>query len=278
MRAPAAARPSAAPEVAAAPAVTAAPAVFMSDLGGRIRPVLGLGLAALTLSGCAVSQSHFEESRSAAGVGLVQVSSESGDFSYQGAQTEVFSIAGESWGVAFKEDAAHEHEDGNALAIDASGGALRLDATSRSGSAGIHLDLTGPVLMSSDISLDDGDAELYDVIGYALVTADSVEARRLEGGADLFARDGGVVAELYPAPGESVRIEAVNGSVDLTLPFGGAYDLQVWGDPEHTLEIDDFGFHSQAMDAAYFAGRAGRGDIQVTVIATGGDVRVRSGW
>lgn len=267
MRAPAAARP---------PAPTQG--IFMSAIGGKTAPALVVVASALSLSGCAVSQSHFDESRSAAGVGLVQVSSESGDFTYQGAQTEVFSIAGESWGVAFKEDAAHEQEDGNALAIDTSGGTLRLDATSRSGSAGIHLDLTGPALMGSDISLEDGDAELYDVIGYALVTADTVEARRLEGGADLYARDGGVVAELYPAPGESIRVEAVNGSVDLTLPFGGAYDLQVWGDPEYSVQIDDFGFHSQAVDAAYFAGMAGRGDIQVTVIASGGDVRVRSGW
>lgn len=255
-------------------APTARPSIFMSSIGAGAAAVILAG----NLVGCAVSESHFDETRSATGIGLVSATMDAGDFTYNGGSTGVFSIDGSSWGMAFKEEAAAEHKEGNELAIDTAGGALRLDATSRSGSAGIHLDVDGPQLMGMDLSLDDGDAQISDVIGFSLVTADSIRMDRVEGGADLFARSGSVNVDLFPAPGETIIIEAASGSVDLTLPYGGSYDLQIWGDPEYMLEVDDLGFHSTALDVAYFAGRSGRGDTRITVIATGGDVRIRSAW
>ncbi len=257
---------------AAAATRPSSPSIFMSGLGPAKLVIVGL-----LASGCALSTSPFEETRTASGVGQVQARLDSGDFDYAGRSTEMFRIDGNSWGRAFKEEAAEEHKSGNELAIDTAAGALVVEGYSRSSSAGIDVYVEGPQHMGLDLSLDSGDADIEGLVGFSLITADSVDIVA-EGGADIFARSGSVDADLYPAPGEVIRIEAISGSVDLTLPYGGSYDLQVWGDPEYTLEIDDLGFHSQALDAGYFAGISGRGDTPVTVIVSGGDVRVRSAW
>ena len=60
----------------------------------------------------------------------------------------------------------------------------------------------------------------------------------------------------------------------LALPYGLPYDLQVWGDPEYPMAIEDLGFSNMVASDAYYAARSGNGSVRVDVYASGGEVRI----
>jgi len=218
------------------------------------------------------------ETIDATGVSLVQAKVERGDVDYSGGSPQTFQISGSSWGMAAQDDRAFEREEGNAYAVSVSAGALQLSSASQYSNAGVNFDILGPSAMSMDVETGSGDVRLANIAGYQLVTADDIDLVNVIGSADLYSRDGDIDAEISPAPGDAIRIEAVDGEVILALPYGQAYNLQVWGDPEYEMIIDDLGFHSVQTGPAYYAGIAGRGDIPVDVFVTGGSVRIMQTW
>jgi len=237
-----------------------------------MRPSL-ICIAALS-TGCAISESRFDQKLSASGVDLVLVSVERGDFDYQGNNTQTFAIDGRSWGMAFQEETAHERQDGNASDVHTEGNTLLVSATSTSGSSGVDFYVEGPDTLSTDITLDHGDVSLANMAGYQLITADSVDLDNMVGSVDAYARSGSIDASISPGPGDVIRLEAMDGGIDLALPYGLPYDLQVWGDPEYPMAIEDLGFSNMVASDAYYAARSGNGSVRVDVYASGGEVRI----
>jgi hypothetical protein len=228
--------------------------------------------------GCTTVQDNFTEQLSASGINMISASLDSGTLSYRGAATQDFTIDGRSWGMATKAERAEERLSGNSYAFGLDGRALVLQSQSDTGLAGVDFDITGPMAMSTEIRATDGSVELSDLSGFQQVSAERIDAERIYGGVDLLATSGSLDAEIYPGPGDAIRIETYSGDVELTLPWGGGYDIQVWGDPEYTMEVEDLGFYSAATAPAYFAGVSGNAAIRVDVFVTGGSVRIDSAW
>lgn len=235
-------------------------------------------IPAMLLIGCTTVQNTFTEQLSASGVGLISADLDSGSLSYNGLSTETFTIDGRSWGMATQADRAEERLSGNSYTYGLSGSALVLQSQSDTGMAGVDFDITGPMAMSTAIEIDSGSVELEDMSGYQQIVADSIDVEGLYGSVDLLATSGSLKAEVYPGGGDDVRIESWSGDVELLLPWGGSYDIQVWGDPEYSMEIEDLGFSSSATAPAYFAGVSGSGATRVDVFVTGGSVTLRSTW
>jgi hypothetical protein len=233
---------------------------------------------AMLLVGCTTVQNTFTDQLSADGIALLSADLDSGSLQYTGASTGTFTIDGRSWGMASKKERAEERLSGNAFSYGLSGDALVLSSQSDAGLAGVDFNITGPFAMSSDVDIDSGDVELSGMSGYQQLRAERIDVSDIHGSVDLLATSGSLDAEVFPGPGDSVRIESWSGDVTLTLPWGGSYDIQVWGDPEYTMAIDDLGFYSTATAPAYFAGVSGSAATRVDVFVTGGSVTVRSAW
>lgn len=242
----------------------------------RAPPLL---IASVLLSvGCTTVQDTFTDQLSASGISMVSASLDSGTLSYRGVATEDFTIDGRSWGMASQAERASERLSGNTYAYGLDSGALVLQSHSDTGLAGVDFNVTGPMAMNTAIDAADGSVELSGLSGFQHVSARRVDVEGIYGGADLLATSGSLDAEIYPGPGDSIRIETYSGDVELTLPWGGGYDIQVWGDPEYAMEIEDLGFYSAASAPAYFAGVSGSASIRVDVFVTGGSVRIDSAW
>jgi len=228
--------------------------------------------------GCTTVQNTFTDQLSASGVSIIAAELDSGTLSYRGASTQDFTIDGRSWGMASKAERAEERLSGNTYAYGLAGSSLVLQSHSETGLAGVDFDITGPMAMSTSVDASSGSVELSNMSGFQQVSAQSIDAQDLYGGVDLLATSGSLDAEVYPGPGDSIRIETYSGDVELTLPWGQGYDIQVWGDPEYTMEVEDLGFYSAATAPAYFAGVSGNASVRVDVFVTGGSVRIDSAW
>ncbi|MFT5680710.1 MAG: hypothetical protein ACI8RZ_001616 [Myxococcota bacterium] len=228
--------------------------------------------------GCTTVQDSFTDQLSADGVGLLSADLDSGTLSYVGGATDTFTIDGRSWGMATQKDRAEDRLSGNDYSYGLSGSALVLASQSDTGLAGVDFDILGPDTMNTAIEIESGSVELSGMAGFQQIVAERIDVDNLYGSVDLLATSGDLDAEVYPGPGDSVRIESWSGDVELTLPWGGAYDIQVWGDPEYSMMVEDLGFFSSATAPAYFAGVSGNGATRVDVFVTGGSVTVRSAW
>ena len=234
--------------------------------------------ALLLTTGCTTTSSTFVEQHSAEGIRTVSVSLDSGTFSYQGARSTAFLVEGDSWGQASNPDRAAERQAGNTWSVALGGDTLWLDAGSTAGLAGVDFHVTGPASMNTQITIGSGRAILSDVAGWADITADSIDITNLQGGAMLLARSGDIDATIFPQPGSTVRLEALSGDVALALPWGGSYDIQVWGDVESSMWIDDLGFGWSAAAPGYFAGIVGSGATRIDIYAPSGAVTVSALW
>lgn len=228
--------------------------------------------AAMTV-GCTTVQTTFTETIPAADVSALSVDLEQGSLFYTGASTGEVVIDGRAYGNGRNEEKASERQDGNSWGIDLDGAALSLTGNSDAVFAGVDFDVYGPKHINADIMLRSGGAHVENISGTVAITADSIDATNLTGSASLIASYGDVDASLAPRPGSTVRVEA-NGDVTLWLPWGGDYDLQVWGDPAYEMIIEDLGFGWTTSAPAYFAGQSGPATTRVDVYATGGDVRI----
>ncbi len=231
---------------------------------------------ALPLAACTTVAEPIAQELPADGVRRVVMEVEQGSLTYQGRhRADTLSLGGQAWGQASDEAVAQERLDGTDWAAGRDGDAIVARGSARSGMAGVDFDMAGPERVDVTLRTGDGSASLDGVIGRHLVVADRVEAWDVAGSAELRATAGGVTASLAPGPGDVVRVSADGGDVVLELPWGLAYDIQVWGDPEYAMTVHDLGFQYVVEDAGYFAAIAGPGTTRVDVVVTGGAVEIR---
>jgi hypothetical protein len=229
-------------------------------------------------TGCATVESTFTESIPAETVSTIVVDIEKGDFTYQGMRTDLIDIQGRSYGHGTSEDRAEERQDGTLWNIGLQGTELQLLGRTDAYLAGVDFDVMGPMALNTVILVEDGSASVDNLYGNILVQAERISATNLAGSVDLTATFGDLYAELTPVSGEHIRVDARDGDVDLWLPWGLDYDLQVWGDPGYEMIVADLGFGWTTAAPGYFAGQAGSARTKVDVYASGGAVRIHTYW
>ncbi len=226
------------------------------------------------LAACTVVESPIAATLPADGLRRVEANLDRGDFVYTATAPHEVQVRGTAWGRAGDTTVAQDRLEGVWFAAERQGSAALVSAGATTSGAGADLRLAGPATLGLSVAVGQGDVEVVGLRGHIVATADRVRITDAVGSADLYADWGGVTAELVPGPGEVVRIEA-EGDIDLTLPWGMPYDLQVWGDPEQQVIVEDLGFQYVMQDGPYLAAYAGSGSVRVDVIARGGDVRVQ---
>lgn len=231
------------------------------DQGTVMLPIVALSL----LTGCHVYNDPFDLALDAAGVDMVVADIDRGSFGYWGhSSLDSFAIEGESTGSGSSEAKARARAEANDWQIDVEGNELVISTSSRENGR-VNLDVDGPVRMHTDLILDSGGVYLEDVEGSHMITADSVETRDLVGDLDLYSRSGSVDVEIYPWEDHGrVYIEA-HGTTTLRMPAGLDYDIEVWGDPEYAMTIEDLYFYNSYMGEGYFSAESGSGTVEVDV-------------
>jgi hypothetical protein len=242
----------------------------------RGRPMLAFALPMhLQLIACQVVEAPFSQSFSAENIDILQMEVEKGDISYRGADVGVFDLNGRNWGRAGSEEKASERQEGNQWASEVTDETLSIWSRSHSNGAGIDFGIGGPVLMDTVFYTDAGSVSLTDLAGTHYIEATGASLDYVLGSTTVYAGSGGVSGDLVPAHGDSIYISS-EGDVSISLPFGLDYDLQVWGDAEHTVAVQDMGFYNTMQAGAYFAGLTGTGQTRVVVDVRGGDVSINA--
>lgn len=229
-------------------------------------------------SGCVTVQTRTTETLSSEGVAFVQGRTDSGDLAYDGIGIrEEFAVGIRSWGFGSGKRKAGARRDDNdfTVAVEADILALQAFAGDRSG---VDFSVVGPGIMHLDLATLNGDVVLANVEGSHIVTGDGITARNVVGDADLYSNSGGVDAEILPYEDGIVSVTSVNGGVDLYVPWGLEYDLNVIADPEFELVVEDLGFDTLVLEPGIAIGWRGRRSIQVDVFVTGGDTRILSAF
>jgi len=235
-----------------------------------------LSVGAMAAVGCTTVEKTFTESIPASDVATISVDLERGSFSYTGAPTSDILIDGRSYGSAADADRAAERQEGTDYTITLTGAELMLRGSNDAALAGVDFSVVGPPTINTSIVIDNGHVDIEDVSGAVFAVADSISVERLSGPVDLLARSGSIDAELLPRRGADIRVESQSGDITLWLPWGMDYDLQVWGDPNHEMLIEDLGFGWTTSAPGYFAGQAGPASTRIDVYASGGAVYVYS--
>ena len=238
----------------------------------RIFTLIPIAMAA---TGCVTVAQDFSETLPVVDEVTVLGTLDRGDFSYNGSSETDFLIDGRSWGRGSTKDNAKEHREGNTWLFESIEGVLEATGSSQSSRAGVDMDIAGPAMMDTDIITENGRVNLYDVDGIHAVTADYIDGRGLTGDVDFFG-DFSVDVDVWPYDFGIIRVESRNSDVYLSLPFGLSYDLQIWGDPEEVMVVDDLGFHTSYLGEGYFAAQSGDAGIRVDVYAYNGSVTVAS--
>lgn len=233
---------------------------------------------ATLMIGCTTVEKTFAESVPADNISVVRVDIDNGHFSYQGMATNNIDVTGRSYGYASNAERAEERQDGTTWGMTVTGAELNLSGRSDASMAGVDFSVAGPGRLNTSVYVQDGSATIDTLYGNILVDAESINARKISGNIDLVSRFGDIDAEILPNRGEMIRVEAQNGDVELWLPWGLDYDLQVWGDPEYEMVIDDLGFGWTTAAPGYFAAQTGPASTRVDVYATGGSVRIYMIW
>lgn len=241
-----------------------------------MRALMLIPLAALATA-CTVVDDVSEQAFPAVGIHTVRVDLDRGAASYQGRSTRVFDVTTRTWGESLIPGDAERNHSATRHAEQIEGGSLSLWGTSDYAGAGVDFDVTGPSVVDLEIRNAAGAVSAADAHGSHLLEGSSVQAARLSGSVDLYARTGTIDASLYPDRGDVVRVETEGGSVRLELPFGLDYSLNVWGDADYELSVEDLGFHRTMVGAGTFAASTGPGTVQVDVFAQGGSVTIVAG-
>lgn len=221
------------------------------------------------LAGCVVVEEPFTTELDATGVTLLRGDIERGSVDYNGSSTlDGFEVYGVSRGSGSSQTRAQRKEEGNSWVLEVDDDVLEVRADSRE-SGTVRFDIDGPTLMDTDIVVESGSVHIEDVVGNHYITAGRITAEQITGNVDLYSRTGGVRAEIED-PWTDVRIDSRGGGVDLYLPYGLDYDIEVWGDPEYSMNVEDLGFYDEYMGEGYFAAESGHADVRVTVKVIGG--------
>lgn len=254
------------------------PSEALSRKEAPVNPRLVLA-AVPSLAACTVVESPIAASLSVDGLRFVDARLERGDFAYTGAAPHQLDVRGSAWGRASDEAVAQGRLEGVWFLAERQGSAAVVASGVTSSGAGADLTLSGPAILGLSVAVAQGSIEINRVRGHLDATADGIRVVDAVGSADLLAGWGGVTAELRPRPGDVVRIEA-EGDIELRLPWGMPYDLQVWGDPDHQVVVSDLGFQQVIQDGPHLGAHTGSGSVRVDIHARDGDVRIEpiDGW
>jgi len=227
------------------------------------------------MTGCVQYESEFSDTLSAEGVAIVSARVDRGDVYYDVDSEAQFDIFGRSWGRGtLSKKAALRNQQANSYAVGIVDDGLLLDATSDYSRAGVDFEIDGPSYMDTDILTKSGTVTLEDVEGYHTVTASRIVTHRVIGDVVFVGTGMGLDVELYPYTDGYISLESSGGTVDVFLPFGGEYDVEIWGDVEYGVTVTDLGFDQFYLAEDYFAGERGSGAITVEIYASGGAVNL----
>lgn len=231
-------------------------------------------LLALSAAACARVEDGVDLQIPAEGLDRLVVTVDRGDVEVVGDDPTAFVVEGTSIGYGANENQAGEREDGNEVTLVAEGSDAVLESTSEFKRAWVDLEVSCPAVVDLDVWIKRGSAHLENIEGQHLVTADRITSRALMGSVDLLATAGGLDVDVWPWTDGEVLVESSAGDAILRLPYGGAYDLEVIGDPAWEMVIEDLGFHTTYQEPGYFAGTVGDGSIRVLVYVNGGSFQL----
>jgi len=229
----------------------------------------------LMLIGCAEVEKTFDEAIPSAGIVQLYADLDRGRVTYTGgADADQLAFEVRSWARGGSRSRAAAKERANDWGVQVIETELTAWGRSPSGTAGVDFSFNGPSIMDVEIVTLEGDAELYGVDGSHVVTADSVVGAAISGNADLYAARGGIQAELYPDFGSLIVLQAVGGDIAVGLPFGLQYDIEVFGDYDFPMDVQDLGFDYVSMSPGNFSAQTGGGNVVVQVFVEGGGLYV----
>lgn len=222
------------------------------------------------LTACTSLTESAESHHPAEGVTDVRARVESGDVSYTGRDWgEGFDVDIDSTAWGSDEEVVAQRLANNRWVSEPDGDTLHITGDSGSSASSVDFRIWGPEALNLDLRAEGGTVHASNVVGDHTLVGASVYASQVKGDVEIEAGSGGVDAEIWPYQGGTVTIHA-SGSVELELPWGGDYDLQVWGDPDYPMDVADLGFSNVVANPGYFAGRRGPGTTRIDVYVEGG--------
>jgi len=200
-----------------------------------------------------------------------------GEFTYQGGTPDQFVVDVRSWGQGSSKDRAAEKRDANSWDVSQQGTQLVVAAESAYKQAGVDFDVSGPSVLGIDVSLDEGTVNVSDVEGVHRMVAPYLYGQGVVGDLTANSLGGEAVLKVTPFLGGTVDITVEDGSLDLAIPAGLAYDLQVWSDPGFLIDvINDMGFEEDSRGEDFYAARAGDESVRVRIHAVASSVTIRA--
>lgn len=226
-------------------------------------------------SGCVTVQQTSDIQLSSEGVFVVTTTADSGSLRYDGrAVAERFDIGIRDWGRGSGKRKATMRQENNRYEIGVVADALVGSVNAWDNRSGVDFDIVGPGFMHIDAITTSGTIELHNVEGSHVATGSRVFGRNVVGDANLYADRSGIDMQILPYQDGIVYAESISGDVDLYLPRLLDYDLNVIGDPEHEMVIEDLGFDVIVLEPGLAIAWRGRRSVRVDVLVTGGDVRI----
>ena len=198
-----------------------------------------------------------------------------GDISYDGTGPEqAFDIAVTTWGKGRTKGRAERRADNTTFGAAISEDWLDVWGRSDVNRAGTDLAVAGPYIFNVEAVTLGGTIGIWDVDGYHTLTGTNVEGAGVRGDVDALADGVSIDLEIYPYDGSIVRLETQGDELQVALPSGLDYDLQIFADPEYGYTVTDLGFDDLILGPDYALGTAGAGTVRVTLIALGGEITV----
>ncbi len=229
-----------------------------------------VGLVALVSMGCGAevrNQVRLEEPTR--GAGIVQVDVDRGYLDVVGGARDRVEVDLISWAKAGTRAAARSNEARNSWSLVSDGTIVSHVTTAPAGEAGVDSFMAVPFFADLWANVGSGDVFLEAFNGTHSVGAWNVRGRAVEG-EGTFVADNIVELELYPYVDAVVDIEAYTG-VDLWLPFGGEYDIEVFHPTWARVYWDDLGFVVVDTRPGYTRLVSGRGLARFRVDVIAGD-------
>lgn len=224
----------------------------------------------LLTAACARSVTTTEETIPGKGIDLVTFDSDRGDLDIVGDPRRTdYRILFESSAYASGQTAADRREEDNTFAAEVTGSLLDIYTRSPSSQARVDVGIDGPAAVDLDLVLRDGTANVSNVEGVHLITADRVVMTQVLGNVDLYADSGGIDAEIWPYENGTVIIEAYGDTV-LYLPWGLDYDIDAFVDPKFPYEVAELGYDFLNLDFATIRAFTGNRTVRVEVYVSNG--------
>jgi hypothetical protein len=201
------------------------------------------------------------------GAGLVAVSVvvDRGDLTYVAATGTDVDLTATVWGNGSSRDKANARQDTVDWSAVVEQGVLLIDGFSPEPSSGVDFDVVGPIFVSMDVALANGDLEIRGAEGVHVLTASAVTG---DAWGDLTVIADTVDLNFVPYEATDALIES-GGAVTLGLPFGLAYDLTIRTGTDQSVTVAELGFQDVSLGPGFFNGYSGFGDVEIDINATG---------